>query len=470
MMKPRVLSTSHAAFPLLLALALLCAGAPTARTQTPKPSSAPEKRCGPPNYCARTDRKVEPYPAKPPALGPAGSIITDPNFGSHILRVTDEKTDQRREGAPIMTPSSAEQNSWNTNSTKFYVITMGGKDLLYDFDPATMTAKSKGFLEVPWQGEPQFSYTQPNILYGIDHRNPAFQSYDISSSRVTNLNTVSDCVKLDSRDGGHAITVSADDKRFMTYVGPKQDGDYLIYIYDRDQGCRWYNTQTGEVGGKWGPKGTVTMPDRVLIHNARMSKSGKFIYIAPGNSKPGHRWFVWEVDTMAVTLCPAECTGHRAVGYSHLVGPSGEINPMELQIRPLDHLEKTSPLVPGLGRIGGYWFDMHFSWNNVNADDTTPICFSTYRPANPNTPGTPLAVDGPWENEIDCAETDEKAFNIWRFAHNYSTAKNGFWSTPRGNVSQDGRFFMFTSDWQDQLGENANQKRFRTDVFVVELK
>jgi outer membrane protein assembly factor BamB len=78
-------------------------------------------------------------------------------------------------------------------------------------------------------------------------------------------------------------------------------------------------------------------------------------------------------------------------------------------------------------------------------------------------------VNGPWENEVLCIETDGKGSKIWRFAHTYSTAKNGFWSTPRGNVSSDGRFYMFTSDWQDQLGKEPDGK-YRTDVFVVELR
>jgi hypothetical protein len=133
-------------------------------------------------------------------------------------------------------------------------------------------------------------------------------------------------------------------------------------------------------------------------------------------------------------------------------------------------LTVTKPLIPGLGRTEGYWYDQHFSWNNTNADDTNPVCLTTYRPGNPNVPAAPLAVDGPWENEVLCVETDGKASKIWRFAHTYSTAKNGFWSTPRGNISPDGRFFMFTSDWEDQLGQTPNGKKYRTDVFLVELR
>ena len=41
---------------------------------------------------------------------------------------------------------------------------------------------------------------------------------------------------------------------------------------------------------------------------------------------------------------------------------------------------------------------------------------------------------------------------------------------PRGNLSQDGKFFLFTSDWQDQLGTVPASQAFRLDVFVVELR
>jgi hypothetical protein len=79
------------------------------------------------------------------------------------------------------------------------------------------------------------------------------------------------------------------------------------------------------------------------------------------------------------------------------------------------------------------------------------------------------AVDA-WENEVLCVSTDEKNPKIWRFAHTYSTGKGGFWSTPRGNVSQDGRFFMFTSDWENQLEGDKATNDHRVDVFVVELR
>jgi hypothetical protein len=441
---------------------------PAASAQGVGPAGLKEKSCGPLNYCARTDRRVEPYPKTPPAIGKAGSTITDPNFGSRIVRVTDERTDPKRPGGALVTPSSAEQNPWNATSTGFYVLSNGGQVLLYDFDPSTMTARPSRVTNTSWGGEPQFSYTQASILYGVANRSTVLQQFDLSNGRTTPIDDASKCIKLNSADTGRAITVSADDNRMMTVLGPTQDRNYVIYIYDRSQGCRWYNTQTGEIGGKWGAKGAISTPDRFSIHNARMSKSGKFVYIARGNPTPGHRWVVWEVETTNAVVCVEECSGHRALGYSHIVSP-GRGHPLDLKLRPLNRLEASTPLIKDLQRTNGYWYDSHFSWNNVDPNDSNPLCFSTYRPSNPDTPGTPLQVDGPWENEIDCVEMDRKDSKVWRFAHTYSTAKNGFWSTPRGNISPDGRFFMFTSDWEDQLGGAPNGK-YRTDVFIVELR
>jgi hypothetical protein len=437
-----------------------------------------EKPCGPPNYCARTDVRVEPYPKIPPAMGPPGSIVNDPNFGSRIVRVTDTRTDLRRPSESYSTPSAAEQNSWNADGTKFYVRSLEGVMELFNFNPSTMAVHAIGVPNVSWIGEPQFSYSQPNLLYGITRGRPMFQQYDISTNRTADVDDVSKCVKLKSSDLGHGISTSADDQRMAMIVGPEQDTDYLVYVYDRAKGCRWYNTRTGEIGGQWGARGPISIPDRYLIHDARINKSGRFVEITrsgatmaginpPPNPAPS---LIWNVDTTEVAPCgPKGCKGHHALGYSHLLNPSEQEHPMDLWIRPLNQLDATSPLIKQLPEIQG-WYDLHISWNNVNADDSNPACLSTYRRDNPSAPGAPPKVGGPWENEILCVETDRRESKVWRFAHTYSTAQNGFWSSPRGNVSQDGRFYMFTSDWEDQLGQVPGTPQYRTDVFIVELK
>src|SRR5271165_552264 len=151
-----------------------------------------------------------------------------------------------------------------------------------------------------------------------------------------------------SGDSGYLTGVSADDNRFTAVLGPQQDKNYMIYVYDRKQGCRWYNTQTGEIGGDWGPKGTISIPDRYRIHNLRISKSGEFIWIQRGENSVGKHWLVWEVGTTNVVACPSQCSGHHAMGYSHLLGPSGDKHPMDLLMRPLNRLAAVTSLLPEL--------------------------------------------------------------------------------------------------------------------------
>jgi len=429
-------------------------------------ASAPS--CSPGPYCARTDRHTEPYPKDPPAVGSAGFIQTDPVFNSRILRVTDGMTDPRKPDQSFQGPASAQQNIFSTDSKYFYVIETGGKFLIYDFDPVKMTAKPRNTPDLSWRAEPQFSYSKPNLLYGVPTASPELQQYDVSSGKITTIHNPTSCVKLDAADRGFDLSVSADDNRFMVVIGPKQDENYLVYVYDRQKGCRWLNTQTGEVGGEWGPKGTAQM-NRASVHDSRISKSGNYVVTTGGGAGP----MVWEIDTLNVSACdkrpPVLCGGHHALGYSHMVNAAGAKHPMELLVRPLNSLASVSRIVPNLEPTQG-WYDKHFSWNNVDPQDTNPVCLSTYRSDNPDSPRTPPRVVGPWENEIDCVEMDGKGSAVWRFAHTYSTAKNGFWSTPRGNVSQDGRFFLFTSDWEDQLGRTPNGKQYRHDAFIVELK
>jgi hypothetical protein len=134
-------------------------------------------KCGPPGYCARTDRKAEAYADNPPEIGAAGSIITDPSFGSRIVRVTDPKSDRQGKGRSMMTPSSSEQNSWNLNSTRFYVLTPGGEDILYQFDPSSMKLREGEIMRLGWMPEPQFSYTSPDVIYGINNRVRGFERW-----------------------------------------------------------------------------------------------------------------------------------------------------------------------------------------------------------------------------------------------------------------------------------------------------
>ncbi|HET7101017.1 MAG TPA: hypothetical protein VFJ52_07700, partial [Terriglobia bacterium] len=121
---------------------------------------------------------------------------------------------------------------------------------------------------------------------------------------------------------------------------------------------------------------------------------------------------------------------------------------------------------------------------------TMPVCGSFWNSYNYHGNGTQNVLTNPllkitraYDREIVCVATTG-ASRVWRFAHNRATgaananarANSNFWAEPRGNVSQDGKFYMFTSDWDWSLGSAKGHPgcpsagECRTDVFIVELR
>jgi len=65
---------------------------------------------------------------------------------------------------------------------------------------------------------------------------------------------------------------------------------------------------------------------------------------------------------------------------------------------------------------------------------------------------------GPFRNEIFQASTDGSQ-RVRRLAHHHSVYRD-YWDTPRSDISRDGRFVAFTSNW----GSNT-----RRDVFIIKV-
>ena len=234
------------------------------------------------------------------------------------------------------------------------------------------------------------------------------------------------------------------------------------------------------------------------VHNARLSRDGKFVKVIPANTQV---IYFWMPGTTTVTACSSNgqgrgedvasfCGGHTVMGFSHLVNPGGGGSANSLLIRPLSDLNKTTQLMPQEITVPKT-MDVHWSWNNVDATDSQPVC-GAYSRSNHTVQGNGsrdaasnpiLKVDQAWDREIVCVATSGPP-KVWRFAHHRATgacnanAKGGscFNTIAIGNVSQDGRFFMFSSDWDWSLGSDPrepgcpNSGRCRADVFIVELK
>lgn len=437
------------------------------RTKAPqKLETAGSSSCGgPPIYCATTSTNIVPITKLPPPTVDAKFL--DPDFHSAMVRVTGPDTLTSRPGISYLTNSSAEQNTWNIDSTKFYAIASGNAIYAYDFNSTTMDAMLEP-LALPLSTA-SFSRVNANLVYGwTGGTSLTIGQYDLATHKLTDVIATPSCVPgLTPQPHQGDVSVSANDQRIMVYEGGSQpDRDDFVVVYDKTLGCRWLNTQTGEIGGAWGPKGKATpYVTPFLMHNARLAISGQWAVLDPSTMKTR---VIWTVDSLNVRDCSFDstdmCAGHGVGGYQKYVNPSNYLDDMNIVIRPFDTLTPTSPLIKPLPKPVQWGYDKHLSWNDDTSTDTMPVCGSTYLEFPPDVPRA-------WNDEIICLRTDGTAHAVWRFAHHRSVYQTvDFWSTPRGNVSQDGKFYEFTSTWENELGVQPGTPRiFRKDVFVVEL-
>src|SRR6516162_587875 len=89
----------------------------------------------PSTYSAYTGTDVKMAPPAP-ALGPANSVITDPTFGSQILRVTDPNTNG---GESFISTDAGSHRTWNANATAIKLTGPHGDGYWLEFDPSSFT-------------------------------------------------------------------------------------------------------------------------------------------------------------------------------------------------------------------------------------------------------------------------------------------------------------------------------------------
>jgi hypothetical protein len=452
--------------------------------------------CGPPTYgCSRTDSAVVQIPAKIPNVGNltgANTIVTDPDFNNHIVRITDWNTDPSQQSynrSYVSAASgSADENLWNTNSTMFVVQNLGTASYTYTFDPNTMQAQrmyvsgsSRGGFT--FSGDGIWSRVSPSLLYSVSDPAPVINSYDFSDPNtpptpqpVYDFTSSPNCLPA-----GFSATwktkggVSAGDTTFgMAYsnTGNQGTGVYAV-VYRVGSGCTVLNTKTGQVWGDWGAKGTINIRDRWSIHNVKISKDGNWLIIAKTtcfSSSCSNGPYFWQIGTTSVSSCgdglPSgqRCGGHWTEGYSHWMN---NYDAGKFTTRPLSEPTSIFYVTPAPPAGVQDPLDQHASWNNADPADSFPFFLTFWSPSFP--------FPGPWYDEIAGVAPD--GGKVWRFAHSFITAKSQIFSTEYGigSVSQDGRFFIFSSDWMGTLGGQSGTASCtvgadcRGDVFVLQL-
>jgi hypothetical protein len=449
-------------------------------------------------YRAITDRNAY---AKPPlpALGPAGSVINDPVFHTPIRRITDNVTRPGSIDRSYRTPSSPHQNAWSVNSSYFYVMGSGGVGPIpYAFEPSTGMARrmqpaatGDGGLVLKFYIEPQFSYVSDSIIYGsysgTGSTRHTIDQYDFSTGLYTKL------MDLDTIAGGLSGTYiggvgssGGPNERIETFFGgTSQDHHHYVLVFDRanPQNRQIIDTWASTINGKAAP---ITLD--FSLHHAMIDRSGRYVMLyatsadqaAPRNAA---QEYLWDLQTGTVTEMGGATHpyGHDAFGYGVLVNKdccsSSSWDAAQWQFRSLAAPLAPRDLIKTMISPKETYLSDHTTWNNARADRLTPVISGLYRF------GTTTVAWRPWDDEIIGIQTDAPAGTdptVWRFAHHRTDVsydgdptRTAFWYQPHANVSQDGQWILFTSNWQKTLGIDVAGEAgtgARQDVFMLALQ
>jgi len=423
---------------------------------------------------AITNRQL--YTKTPMAPPAANTVFQDPDLGATMIRVTDANTNPKQIN-DFFRNTLDDVNEWSMDNGKFYVS--AGNDsanLAFAFNPSTMAlsplpgAGSGGALAVPLRAGPSFSFIDPDLMYGTQTDKPLLiATYRFSTAKMTPLFDTTTCgtqppLVAGPKQSSTDNTLSNNDGRIVISAGGNQFGSRpFVIVYDQQLGCRWYNTQSGQIGGQWGETGQASTPNTYSVNHTKISGNGQYVRI--GVDRAG--FYVWDIATLTVTDCnvPAgpHCSGYDAVGYSTFINGPGYLDELNTYRRPLGDLTNLTQLINPLPKPYYRGMEKTFAWSNGNLNDNAPVCGATYS-------NEYWDVRQPYDGEIFCIETDGLASTVWRFAHNRSQwDPEYYWTQPYGNISLDGHFFAFTSTWDGQVGNDPDGDP-RTDVWIIHLQ
>jgi hypothetical protein len=424
---------------------------------------------------AVTDRAI--HPETPMALPATNVVFTDPDFGEQMVRATDGTTNFKSPNTFLRTEGSGQANEWSEDTSKFYVLGTGGRVFAFAFNPATMTISSLPgagagqALLLPLNPGPSFSLTDPDLMYGTTAADPlTITSYRFSTGELTSVIDTTTCGVQPALGSGSQVvsdddvTPSLNDQRLSISEGGPQFGeDMFVIVYDKTLGCRWYNTQTGAIGGQWGPSGSAPAGMSYLVRHAYLSRSGNYVRILTD----GSTWYIWDVATLTISSCVEDvdtnCGGYGVTGYNTYVNGPNQLDDMQMVKRSMNNLNLVTSLFYPLPVPGYFDQEHHLTWSNVDVNDSVPACGSTYDYEGDTD------IDEPFAGEIFCIETDGLASTVWRFAHNRAVWQSPYFQTqPLGSVSSNGKFLLFTSTWDATLGLGTDGTP-RSDVIIVKL-
>lgn len=369
-----------------------------------------------------SDRRV--YSEGPlPGLPRAGGTFVDPAFGTTIMRVTEESDGKACNNYYSYWPT------FNLDSTRFF-IACDNNPRLYRFDPNNFQILSKGPLfDRPPTGsgylsteDAIWSGTSANILYGcVDQK---LYAYDVATKTYSLI-----------KDFSGELT-----EGYLSQMSKSLD-DNVFAFTRKDKNYK----PVGYVVWRRDPSKVLGYADIGALDEVQVDKSGRYLVVKAT--------FERTVDVQIVDLqtrivenltdpAPDFSPGHSDNGRQIMIGHDNWNN--QYTVRRLATPHKFQTLIG----FGNDWSQS--SHASMLADNEGWCVISNFTSGN--------GPVGPFRNEIFQVSTDGTQ-KVRRLAHHRSVYRD-YWDSPRADISRDGRFIAFTSNWGSAT---------RRDVFIIKV-
>ena len=376
-----------------------------------------------------TDTHTEPTL---PTLGAAGTTITDPTFGTTILRVTDATTEPDTGGHKGVLNSYSTQQAFNSDNSRVLFLVVDGytRARFYDFTPGSCSVNTTGYLITsPPAGLQeygmQWSATDANKIYGVGNYN--LYEITVPSGSSTTLKTFTGL----GHTGG-----------YVTQMNMSDDADVFAMRFEggtpAGSGYVFWKRSTDTV--------LLSAANRANLDEVEVDKSGQYGVIVDSGGVAE----VWSL-TGTPAQIGSDLTGNN--GFNHRDTGSGGVFTHRPANTSLGYRSLATPttiidLLPSMTNGWSYSSTQdHFSMQGAN--DLWALA-SRYKSDG-------SGVTKAFDNEIVQIATDGSG-RVRRIAHHRSVF-NEYYDSPFASISRDGKFVNFTSNWGSASG--------RHDGFIV---
>ena len=350
--------------------------------------------------------------------------MVDPTFGTTIMRLTDEND------GPECINSYSYWPTFNVNSTRLLVFS-GTTPLLYRFDPGTFKILEKAVWTTTLRWEDAiWSGTDPDVIYAHDFGMHLW-TYNVATQIATQIADLSSLY----RNGDYLWQMSKSISNDNVFAFTRRDARYHVVgylVWQKDINQVIYDVATSS------------------LDEVQVDKSGRYLAVKTDQHGAG-AIEVKIVDLKTLTVQdltddgPDYAPGHSDNGKKIVIGADNWRNQVTYRTLADPHSVRT------LINFANDWTqDYHVS---MLADNEKWVLISSYSPIA----GTP---DGPFHDEIYQVATDG-SLAVRRVAHHFSVYGDDYYASPRADISRDGRFVAFTSNW----GVVGGHK----DVFVLKM-